>query len=43
MKEMQIIYLSKFTGLITVNEKYTFSAFLFPLMYVTLGIEVSGY
>lgn len=43
MKEMQIFYLKKLTGLIMENEKFPFSAFLSPLIFVTLDIEVSGY
>lgn len=50
MKEMQIIYLNKFIGLIIENKKFTFSAnsiqslpFLLPLVYATLDIEVNGY
>lgn len=50
MKEMQIIYLNKFIGLITEIEKFTFSAksihsfpFLMPLVYVRLDIEVNVY
>lgn len=43
IKEMQIFYFNKFTELITENEKFTLSAFLFPLIYVTLDMEVNGY